>query len=270
MYSCLSFVPKNHLSFCVGKLASIALPRRLQLPLNRMFVRLTGIDMDEAEFPLESYTTVSQLFTRRLKPGTRPVRGDIVNPVDGTLRSFGRIQGGALPQIKEKTYSLEALIHDDSLARQFEGGTFFNFYLSPQDYHWVHSPAAGTIEFRRYIPGKLWPVNDWSMERIDGLFTINERVVIGIRTRWGLVVVVMVGATNVGKIGLAFDSLKTNTLRGKEDYKRFEPLQPINQGQELGLFHLGSSVVLLLEPQIRGRVQATIGPVKMGQAAFAV
>ena len=275
MYALLGLLPKNHLSCVLGALAAIRLPGPLRKLSLRIFARLTALNLDEAELPLCQYAAISELFTRKLRPGARPVGEGVVSPVDGTLRSCGKIQNGQLPQIKDKVYSVAELIRDEALAARFANGFFFNLYLSPQDYHRVHSPCDGAIEFRRYIPGKLWPVNDWSLSHIENLFVINERVVIAVRCEYGLVLVVMVGATNVGKISLAFDSLVTNKAFAgvHEDLtmKSFDPAIPVRAGDELGTFHLGSSVVLLFEAQSAISAARISAPAKiaMGQSLVA-
>ena len=70
---------------------------------------------------------------------------------------------------------------------------------------------AGNIVRSVHIPGKLWPVNDWSLANVNELFSINERVVTYIESPQGLVAVVMIGATNVGKISVVYDSFISNT-----------------------------------------------------------
>lgn len=272
MYALLNLLPKNHLSCILGRLAQLRLPGPLRKLSLRIFAHAAHLDLKDAEKSLYDYAAISDLFTRKLRSGARPIGRGIVSPVDGTLRSSGVIANGRLPQIKGKTYSVAELIRDDRLAARFEGGYFFNLYLSPMDYHRVHAPCSGSIEFRRHIPGKLWPVNDWSLSHIENLFVVNERVVIAVRSSSGLVLVVMVGATNVGKISLSFDDLVTNRAFGATHsenlLKPFDPPVPVQGGDELGVFHLGSSVVLLLEPQAKVTQSALQAPakVRMGQS----
>jgi hypothetical protein len=99
---------------------------------------------------------------------------------------------------------------DPELAQRFTNGAFFNLYLSPQDYHHVHTPVGGKIVRSVHIPGMLWPVNDWSLANVNQLFSINERVVTYIECALGLVAVVMIGATNVGKISVVYDTFISN------------------------------------------------------------
>ena len=249
MYRYLRYVPKNHLSRTVGRLVHIPLPKPLARRLVRWFAKTYQIDVDAADRELHHYPSIGHFFTRGLREGLRPIEGDFVSPVDGTLRNFGQVTDGRLEQIKGKTYTLARFLGQDADAARYDGGAFFNLYLSPQDYHHVHSPVGGAIVRSVHIPGKLWPVNDWSMANVDELFSINERVVTYIDSEaFGLVAAVMIGATNVGKISVVYDTFISNTARSMTATRAYDPPIPIQAGDRLGTFHMGSSVVVLLEP----------------------
>jgi phosphatidylserine decarboxylase len=249
MYRFLRYVPKNHLSRTMGRLVHAPWPRPIARRLVRLFARSYRIDVDAAGKPLHDYPSVGHFFIRDLREGLRPIESDFVSPVDGTLRQFGVITDGRLEQIKGKNYSVSSFLRDEELARRYEGGAYFNLYLSPQDYHHVHSPVGGGISRSVHIPGKLWPVNDWSLLNVDALFSINERVVTYIESSLGLVAVVMIGATNVGKISVVYDSFISNTRGTSKSVARaYETPIPIAAGDRLGTFHMGSSVVVLVEP----------------------
>lgn len=249
MYRYLRYVPKNHLSRTVGRLVHARLPQPLARRLVRWFARTYEIDIDAADREIGHYPSIGHFFIRDLREGLRPIEGDLVSPVDGVLRNFGAVKDGKLEQIKGKTYTLARFLGDDEHARRFENGAFFNLYLSPQDYHHVHSPVGGKIVRSVHIPGKLWPVNDWSLANIEELFSINERVVTYVDCAYGLVAVVMIGATNVGKISVVYDSFISNAGNTKRPVMRtYEPPIDITPGARLGTFHMGSSVVVLLEP----------------------
>jgi phosphatidylserine decarboxylase len=250
VYRYLRYVPKNHLSRAVGRLVHVPWPKPIARRLVRWFANTYEIDVDAAQLPAHEYRSIGHFFTRDLREGLRPIESDFVSPVDGTLRNFGPIENGRLEQIKGKTYTVASFLRDDAESRRYEKGAFFNLYLSPQDYHHVHSPVAGAITRSVHIPGKLWPVNDWSLHNVNELFSINERVVTYIDSpTLGRVAVVMIGATNVGKISVVYDSFISNTLMTDQAMARdYHPAIPIAAGDRLGTFHMGSSVVVLLEP----------------------
>jgi phosphatidylserine decarboxylase len=253
MYRYLRYVPKNRLSRAVGRLVHARLPRPIARRLVRWFASTYQIDIDAAQHELHDYPSIGHFFIRDLREGLRPIESDFVSPVDGVLRNFGTIEGNRLEQVKGKTYTLDRFLGDDTDAERYRNGVFFNLYLSPQDYHHVHSPVSGGIVKSVHIPGKLWPVNDWSLANIEELFSINERVVTYIDTpELGRVAAVMVGATNVGKISVVYDSFVSNAYGAdKRITRNYDPPFAIAAGQRLGTFHMGSSVVVLLEP---GRV----------------
>jgi phosphatidylserine decarboxylase len=252
MYRYLRYVPKNHLSRAVGRLVHTRLPRPIARRLVHWFARTYEIDVDAAGQPVHEYPSIGHFFTRDLREGLRPIESDFVSPVDGVLRNFGTVTDGRLEQIKGKTYTVARFLGDEGNARRYENGAFFNFYLSPQDYHHVHSPISGGISGSVHIPGKLWPVNDWSLANVDELFSINERVVTYVESALGLLAVVMIGATNVGKISVVYDSFISNSANTDRTAVRdYDPPVAIQGGDRLGTFHMGSSVVVLAEP---GRV----------------
>jgi len=255
MYRYLRYVPKNRLSRMVGRVVHARLPRPIARRLVRWFAEAYEMDVDAAGRPLEDYPSIGHFFTRDLREGLRPIESDFVSPADAVLRGFGVVSGGRLEQVKGKTYTLAGFLAGDGNAGRYEGGVYFNFYLSPQDYHHVHSPATGTIPGSVHIPGKLWPVNDWSLANVDELFSINERVVTYIDCALGRLAVVMIGATNVGKITVVYDSFISNSAAAdRAEVRYYDPPIDITAGARLGTFHMGSSVVLLVEP---GKIDLT-------------
>jgi phosphatidylserine decarboxylase len=237
------------LSRAMARLADLRLPGPVLRPLLRAYVRAYGVDLSEAAQPLAAYETFNAFFTRRLRAGARPVapgRALIVSPSDSRLQSLGRVPAEArLDQIKGRSYTLAQLLGDDGEACAFGGGVHATLYLSPSMYHRVHVPVDGRIVAWRYLPGRLYPVNAMAVRSVDGLFTVNERVVVTIDADdIGPVAVVLVGATNVGRISLAFTGFVTNAGSPPVSM-RLDPPRPVRRGDELGAFNLGSTVVLL-------------------------
>lgn len=248
MYRFLRYVPKNHLSRTIGRLVHLPLPAPVARRLVRWFASTYQIDVEAAGKAIHDYPSIGHFFIRDLREGLRPIESDFVSPVDGTLRNFGVIENGRLEQVKGKDYTLARFLGNEGDARLYEGGVYFNLYLSPQDYHHVHSPVGGRIVRSVHIPGKLWPVNDWSMANIDELFSVNERVITYVQCALGLVAVVMIGATNVGKVSVTYDSFISNAGQTTTASRAYEPPIEIAAGDRLGTFHMGSSVVVLLPP----------------------
>ena len=272
MFELLRYVPKNYLSYIVGQLVSIKLPSPLRGWVIRTFVRTFKIDLSEATKELSDYESIGALFIRDLKDGARPIGNGVVSPVDGKVREVALIEGDRLLQVKDKTYSFSKLVGSSDLAAEYNEGQSFNFYLSPPDYHHIHAPISGEIRYLSYIPGKLWPVNDWAFNNIDGLFAVNERVVIEILGEGQRALLVLVGATNVGKISLTFHNLVTNKWRSpwaRRTPREFDVSFQIEKGERLGTFHMGSSVVLFLNGEALPPFESQPSRgVKFGEALF--
>lgn len=274
----MKLLPKNAASRAFGALTRLRLPVISKVARN-MFCSYYKLNMDEAEYPLEHYANIGELFIRHLKPGVRPIADtEIVSPVDGVLSQTATFdEKQELIQAKGKTYTLKDLLRDDEMAKRFEGGAFATIYLAPFNYHRIHSPVKGQVLDASYCPGTLWPVNVGSVERVEGLFCINERLTSHIRLEDGSeILVVKVGATNVGRIGVAYtDELLTNAGKLPRDQKRFDwmPKAPIavEKGGELGRFEMGSTVILVVDKKILERnpnlFKSRVGQaVKVGEA----
>jgi phosphatidylserine decarboxylase len=238
------------LSRLAAPLVDLRAPGPLLRAAIRAYVRAYRVDLSEAAEPLTAYPTFNAFFTRRLRAGARPVSTEpsvVVSPSDSRLHSIGPVPAsGLLEQIKDRTYALAALLGSEEDARPFVSGVYATLYLSPSMYHRVHSPVDGHIRSWRYVPGRLFPVNMMAVRHVEGLFTVNERVVIFIDTpAFGPVALVMVGATNVGRMSLSFAPLVTNTRQPASVTRPPLPL-PIARGAEVGAFNLGSTVVLLV------------------------
>jgi phosphatidylserine decarboxylase len=260
--------PKRLLSRLTGVIMRLPIPGPLRATLLKGFAHFFKIDAREAELELKHYGSMDAFFTRKIK--TRPLNGPIIHPVDGKLTERGSVKNGELIQAKGWTYSLSEFLGDENLAKLYEGGTFATYYLCPADYHRVHSPLAGDLVSARHIPGLLWPVNEWSVTNIRRLFNLNERVVLNFTSPQGHWSLVLVGATNVGHITITPDpSITTNRWMWHAPTDRtYTPALPIQPGDELGLFHLGSTVICIFEKGLFPIKDSGAKPVRMGEAAL--
>jgi len=255
-------------SALVGSVASRALPTALRSLAYRAFARAVGANLDETELALGEYASLGDFFARKLRHGARIVDAApdaIVSPCDGVLAARGTCVDGAMVQAKGRNYRLDDLVADEALAKTLTGGAYATIYLSPRDYHRVHTPLAGTIVRYDYLPGTLWPVNRWATNRREGLLVRNERVVIHLNADGiGDVAVVMVGAAGVGNIRLAHapDSAE---FRASGERRSIERNDRVERGDELGAFRLGSTVVLVFPPG-KASLAGEVGqPVRFGE-----
>jgi phosphatidylserine decarboxylase len=151
-------------------------------------------------------------------------------------------------QAKGIHYTVEELLGDAEAAKPFHGGAWTTIYLSPRDYHRIHAPLGGRITGYSYIPGEFWPVNVASVKYKQALFCVNERLVTYLDTVAGRCAVVKVGATCVSRIKAAYDDVTTHTGQPGKVHRYESPLE-VEKGGELGRFEMGSTVILLFEPE---------------------
>ena len=217
--------------------------------LIRGFVDKYGVDMSEAANPdIASYSSFNDFFTRALRPGARPLATvDLVCPVDGAISQFGTIERDQIFQAKGHHYSTTALVGGDAmLAAQFENGHFATIYLSPKDYHRIHMPIDGRLLRMIHVPGDLFSVNPTTARGVPGLFARNERVVCVFESAQGPFVLTLVGATIVGSMATVWHGVvnppRSAVLR---EWRYDDQNITLKQGDEMGRFLLGSTVVML-------------------------
>lgn len=219
--------------------------------LIRGFLRLFRVDMGDAveSDPLR-YASFNEFFTRALKDGARPVAraaDAIACPVDGCVSEAGTIDGGRLLQAKGRYYGLADLLAAQPWAGHFEGGSFATIYLAPFNYHRIHMPLCGELKETVYVPGRLFSVNSVTARHVPNLFARNERVLTLFDTDYGRCALVLVGALNVGSMTTVWAGDITPAARRVVSKIPAPPIT-LQKGAELGRFNMGSTVILLFEP----------------------
>ncbi|KAK0739699.1 phosphatidylserine decarboxylase-domain-containing protein [Apiosordaria backusii] len=368
----MSTLPLKAMSRLWGRFNELVIPYHLRSPAFRLYSWFFGVNLDEIEEPdIRNFPNLAAFFYRTLKPGARPLDPNpnaLLSPADGRILQFGQIEGGDIEQVKGMTYTIDALLGQNSPApslsssqaslekltkpaqRELEGDEelvkrdeefasvngisytlpdllsgnkkkrkndsfdqpkdesvtpsaasvsdvraelelaekpwydyltpgsrhslyYAVIYLAPGDYHRFHSPTNWVVERRRHFAGELYSVSPYLQRTMPGLFTLNERVVLLGRWRWGFFSYIAVGATNVGSIKINFDrELRTNSLNtdteadraAEEAAQRGEPYlgyaeatyeaaspvlrgHALRRGEEMGGFQLGSTIVLVFE-----------------------
>jgi len=263
-------LPKGALTNFAGRVAG-AKGGSMTTRLIRWFVGRYNVNMDEALDPdITHYTSFNDFFTRALRPDARPLaQADYVCPVDGRISQFGTIDKDQIFQAKGHNFSTTALVGGDAaLAAQFEHGSFANLYLSPRDYHRIHMPCDGRLTRMIYVPGELFSVNPTTARGIPGLFARNERVVCVFDTANGPFVMTLVGATIVGSMATVWHGVVNPPRTGQiRDWSYANDNVVLKQGEELGRFLLGSTVVMLF-PKDTVTFNANwqpAGPVQLGE-----
>ena len=262
------FMPKQLVTIFAGKLANLE-AGKLTTAVIRWFVQHYKVNMLEAADPnISSYKSFNAFFTRPLKTGARPLaKAEFICPVDGAISQFGAIETDQIFQAKGHFYSTTALLAGNATsAEKYENGHFACIYLSPKDYHRIHMPCDGILKSMTYVPGALFSVNPTTAQGIPNLFARNERVVCDFHSEeHGDFVMVLVGATIVGSMQTVWHGI-VNPPRSKKirtwNYEK-QNIQ-LKQGEEMGRFLLGSTVVMLFEKN-RLRFNPIWNPVKYVQ-----
>lgn len=249
----LYLVSKNGLSRFVGWAASRQAPSWLLKRVLNWYIGFYNVDLAQVKKELSSFPTFNDFFIRELVDGARPIgEGWLVSPVDGVVSQSGPVRDGLLTQVKGKTYSVAGLLESEEEAARFSEGSFATIYLSPRDYHRIHSPVDGKVERFTWSPGALFPVNNLALPRVDSLFNKNERWTTFMNTDNGYFALVKVGATSVGSISTSYDERKTNTRQTMTVTETVEGAPSFARGDEIARFNLGSTVVLLTEKRCEG------------------
>ena len=238
----------------------------------RNFIRRYGVDMSEAANPdPAAYPSFNEFFTRALRPGARPLaQAPFVCPVDAAISQFGPIEHDQIFQAKGHSYSTAALLGGDAeRAAAYQDGAFATLYLSPRDYHRIHMPCAGELRRMVHVPGDLFSVNPTTARGVPGLFARNERVVCVFEGAHGPFVMVLVGATIVGSMATVWHGVVNPPREGVLREWRYEMGNiALAQGEEMGRFLLGSTVVMLFPKGVM-RFNADwqpTRPIRMGEA----
>ncbi|WP_017380171.1 phosphatidylserine decarboxylase [Paenisporosarcina sp. TG-14] len=220
-----------------GKWSSLAIQRFAKSSWSRKiipsYIRTYRIEMKEVSQSIDTFPTLHDFFIRKIQSQYHPiVNGEMVasSPVDGKVESAGSITSNGTFLVKEKAYTVTNLLGNVDQASLYVDGTYIVFYLSPADYHRIHSPVNGHVKKQVTLGEKSYPVNQAGLTYGKTPISGNYRQITNlICSNLKHCAVISVGAMFVNSIQM------TNTSR---DWKK---------GEEIGYFTFGSTVVLLFE-----------------------
>jgi phosphatidylserine decarboxylase len=247
----LKILPKGLISRIVGYITRIPLPSFILNSVTSLYCNRYKVNREEIHYPEGGFRSFNQFFTRRLREGVHVIdsaEDSVIAPVDARIEQFGEIVDTSIIQAKGVDFSLSDLLPSD-IYHFFVDGSFITFYLSPADYHRIHMPVRGALKGYYCIPGKLFTVQEFMVRGLKGLYSMNERVISYIETARGMVAECMIGAMNVGRISLSYADVQTNgAFRKRREYFFPDENKPhLEKGEELGVFNLGSTIILLFE-----------------------
>jgi phosphatidylserine decarboxylase len=234
------------------KLARVHIPsRRLRARVygtiyGRKYAALTD---DQLDRPLCDYRTLNELFTRGVRPELRPLplgTNLFLSPCDSRVQDIGRVHQDTLLTVKGIDYSLASLAPGCGTHR-FENGHFGIFFLSPVDCHRVFSPRAARLHEIIHVPGRRLLVHPPYQRKEFPVFALNERMILRLQTDFGACLLVMVAGWGVGNITFPLVS-RWRLSKSRITSMRLDPIQ-VERGQWIATFELGSTVIMIVEPQ---------------------
>ncbi|RAX54015.1 phosphatidylserine decarboxylase [Helicobacter sp. 16-1353] len=231
------------ISRCFGVIANIKFFPPIQHFINKQYIRIFKIDLREFQ-PYYYYKSLNELFTRGLRVNREFDKSDeiFISPIDGKVMQTGKVENDKALQIKGFSYSVERLVGEnvDSTLR------YANLYLSPSNYHRYHAPCDMWVESISHFNGALLPVHMKSLRKNRNLFVRNERVVLKARDKFGnILYFVAVGALNVGGIIFYIEPRIQNKHSSYKKSFHYKNPKFIKKGEEIGMFKMGSTIVLL-------------------------
>jgi len=241
-----------------GKWSSVLLKRFTTSAISKKiipsYIDIYDIETGEVSKNMQSFTSLHDFFTRKLVSEARPIDHNpemYVSPVDAKIESFGTIENNTSFFVKGKTYDLVDLLGKEEHAKTFENGQYIVFYLSPRDYHRIHSPIDGKVVRQYTLGAKSYPVNGTGLTYGNKPISGNYRSVTELKTNSGAhCEVIKVGAMFVNSIQL------TNTSDTWE------------KGEEVGYFTFGSTVVMIFEKNRAAFLENVVkdGRIRVGEA----
>lgn len=226
--SCIELTNKKWTSTLLQKAVKSSFSKRAIPSYSKVY----DINVAEVSKSLDEFTSLHDFFTRQLVQHARPIaQGEVlVSPVDAKMESFGTITNDMIFTVKGKPYRLMDLLGHEQRAKSYADGHYIVFYLSPADYHRMHSPVDATV-VRQYVLGShSYPVNEAGLTYGKKPLSHNYRMVTQLATATGIHMdFIKVGAMFVNSIELT--NTTTTWLRG----------------EEVGYFTFGSTVIMLFE-----------------------
>ena len=220
------------------------------------FVDLFAVHSTDVKQKL-GYTSWDDFFTRKFKPGIRPVASPddddvIANACESApFRIAHDVPLKAKFWIKGQPYSLIDLLHNDPWTSKFEGGTLYQAFLSALSYHRWNSPVSGKIVKAYNLDGTYYgEALAQGFENPNGPDKVAANNFQAFLTSTATRAVIFIQADNP-KIGLmCFVAVGMGDVSNNEITVRIG--QHVNKGDQLGMFHFGGSThVLLFRPEVK-------------------
>jgi phosphatidylserine decarboxylase len=217
---------------------------------NQRFLRACRVNLDECLDPPQQLDTARKVFERKIRYWDcrpLPTETPVVSPADARV-IVGSFKDISSLFLKEKFFHYEELLDPNKTAwvAAFADGEFALFRLTPDKYHYNHTPVAGMVRDFYEIPGAYQSCNPSFLVASAFPYAKNKRVVTIIDTdvpngsQVGLVAMIEIVALMIGDIVQCYSQTR---------YDEPCPVSPnmfLHRGQPKSLYRPGSSTTVLL------------------------
>jgi phosphatidylserine decarboxylase len=222
----------------------------------RRFLKNCAIDLQECLDKPEEIDTARKVFERRIRYWQcRPICADesvVVSPADSRV-VLGSFKETSMLVLKGKFFDFEELLGADKAEwlNAFRGGDFVICRLTPDKYHYNHTPVAGVVHAFYETHGTYHSCNPSAVLTLATPYSKNKRVVTIIDTDVpggtgiGLVAMIEIVALMIGDISQCYSEVEYS------DPLNIEPGMFLRRGCPKSLFRPGSSTTVLLFQESR-------------------
>jgi phosphatidylserine decarboxylase len=202
------------------------------------FIKDYNIDMSKYEE--KEYISFDDFFTRKMKKEKINIaieKDVLISPCDGKLQVYA-INEETQVEIKGVKYTINELVRDEEISKNYKDGICLVYRLSVDDYHrYCYVDKGKTLSCKK-INGKLHTVRP--IANRYKVFRENQREYEILEyDKLGKTVHMEVGALQIGKIN---------------NYS----LEEFNKGEEKGYFSYGASTIVLLIEKDRVEIDEDI------------
>ena len=196
------------------------------------------------------YKSWDDFFTRRFRPGVRPVEFPTDDSIVANACESAPFQISTAVKerdyfwIKSQRYSLDFILNMSDLAKQFHGGTVYQAFLSAISYHRWHSPVTGTIYKTERVPGSYYSQTH-NIQDDPSSPNMSQGYLAQVAARG----IVYINADNphIGLmcfVSIGMSEVSSNKITVKEGDR-------VKKGDQLGMFHYGGSThCLIFQPGV--------------------
>lgn len=231
-------------------ITGVPIPYALRGPIIGWYARTQQANMEEAIQPdVRAYPSLSAWFRRPLKPELRPISdADLVSPVDGTVMQLGEVVDGKINEVKGYDYNMRDFLGPVDFKRT-DGMRLYLAVISlwPGNYHGFHSPTNWAVREIVNIPGFEMTVKPVIFRLFPYIMAQDERVVLSGQWKYGYFSMAPVAAMTVGDILIYTEPVDEVAEIFATEHRNFDPPIQYKNGQKVGEFRFGSTMVLIFE-----------------------